>query len=239
MNSDALAIRLRLAPLGTLIEQFVPKYRKIGAKMPKKFDTNPLDPEFPEKARAASAGYEAPPKSPFSTSEYPVRPHSITEEETRRFNEADLEAYSYSAPQPLAAYQPQGLADMNRASERKVAKTGIPEKWLIGLPYVPFMIGMVAGLILLLIIPKEENKVRFHAAQGLAAQVGTLIVLTILGIVGTVTSLADVGGLIFKIVTTVMLIIFAIRAWQGKPVHIESVDVLTNWLEEKIGPLKT
>ena len=36
-----------------------------------------------------------------------------------------------------------------------------------------------------------------------------------------------------------MLIIFAIKAWKGKPVHIESLDDLTNWLEEKIGPIKS
>lgn len=208
--------------------------------MPKKFDTNPLDPDFPEKAKAASAGYEAPPKTPFSTPEFPSRPtHSVTEEETRRFNQDDFQAYSYATPQPVTVYKAPDFSDMNRASERKVAKTGIPEKWLIGLPYVPFWIGMVAGLILLLIIPKEENKVRFHAAQGLAAGVGILIVTTILGIIGNITDLADIGSLIFKVVATVMLAIFAIKAWQGKPVHIETVDDLTNWLEEKIGPIKT
>ena len=128
---------------------------------------------------------------------------------------------------------------MNRASERKIAKTGMPEKWLIGLPYLPFTIGLVAGLILLLIIPKQETKVRFHAAQGLAAHVGILIVTSILSIVSNVTDLAEVGSLIFAIVTTIMLIVFAIKAWKGKPVHIESVDDLTNWLEEKIGPIKS
>jgi uncharacterized membrane protein len=91
----------------------------------------------------------------------------------------------------------------------------------------------------LLIIPKEETKVRFHAAQGLAAHVGILIVTSILSIVGNVTDLANIGSFIFTMVTTVMLIIFAIKAWKGKPVHIETVDDLTNWLEEKIGPLKT
>lgn len=207
--------------------------------MPKKFDTNPLDPDFPVKARTAAAGYEAPPKTPFSTAEFPTRPPSVTEEETRRFNEDDFQAYSYAAPQPVTVYQAPNFSDMNRASERKVAKTGIPEKWLIGLPYVPFWIGMVAGLILLLVIPKEENKVRFHAAQGLAAHVGILIVTTILGIIGNITDVADIGKLIFTIVTTVMLAIFAIKAWQGKPVHIAPVDDLTNWLEEKIGPVKT
>jgi hypothetical protein len=32
------------------------------------------------------------------------------------------------------------------------------------------------------------------------------------------------------------LIVFAIKAWRGKPVHIESVDDLTEWLEDKIKP---
>jgi uncharacterized membrane protein len=207
--------------------------------MPKKFDTNPLDPDFPEKAKAAAAGYEAPRKNSFATAEFPSAPSSITEEETRRFTENDFQAYSHSPPQPIGVYQPTGLADMNIASERKVAKTGVPEKWLIGLPYVPFYVGLVAGLILLLVIPKEETKVRFHAAQGLAAHVGILIITTILGIIGNVTDFAEIGGFIFGIVTTIMLIIFAIKAWKGKPVHIETVDDLTNWLEEKIGPVKT
>ena len=202
--------------------------------MPKRFDTNPLDPEFPEKAKAAAAaGYEAPPRTPFSTSEFPTTPSSITEEETRRFTEGDFSAYSYTAAQPIGLYQ---NADMNTASERKVAKTGVPERWLIGLPYVPFYIGLVAGAILLLLIPKEETKVRFHAAQGLAAHLGILIVTSILGLIG---GLADLGSLIFSIVTMVMLIVFAIKAWKGKPVHIASVDDLTNWLEEKIGPMKS
>jgi uncharacterized membrane protein len=201
--------------------------------MPKKFDTNPLDPEFPEKAKAAAAGGYDAPRTPFSTSEFPTTPSSITEEETRRFTEADFSAYSYTAPQPIGLYQ---NADMNTASGRKVAKTGVPEKWLIGLPYVPFYTGLIAGAVLLLLIPKEETKVRFHAAQGLAAHLGILIVTSILGLIG---GLADLGSLIFSIVTTIMLIVFAIKAWRGKPVHIAAVDDLTNWLEDKIGPIKS
>jgi uncharacterized membrane protein len=95
---------------------------------------------------------------------------------------------------------------------------------------------MVAGALILFLVPKSETKVRFHAAQGLAAHVGILIVTTILGIVGNITDIADIGNLIFTLVTSIMLIVFAIKAWQGKPVHIESVEPLTNWLEDKINP---
>lgn len=217
--------------------------------MPKKFDTNPLDPDFPEKAKAAAAGetadqngvYTAPQRSPYSTSEFPTRPPSVTEEETRQlndkqFNEAQFNAYAFQGGAPPVAYHQAQMADMNRASGRKVAKTGVPEKWLVGLPYLPFWIGMVAGLVLLLVIPKEENKVRFHAAQGFAAQVAILIVAALLGVVGNITD-SNFGGFIFKLAASVTMIIFAIKAWRGKPVHIEVIDDLTNWFEDKIGPV--
>ena len=83
-------------------------------------------------------------------------------------------------------------------------------------------------------MPKSEAKVRFHAAQGLAAHLGILAVTTILGIIGNITGLAEVGNIIFQILTTVFMFIWAYKAWKGRPVHIESVDSLTNWLEEKI-----
>ena len=104
----------------------------------------------------------------------------------------------------------------------------------MSLPYLPFSIGLVAGILELLFVPKSEAKVRFHAAQGLAAHIGILIVTSILGIVKGATDIADIGAFIFTLVTTIMLIIFAVKAFQGKPIHIESVDTLTNWLEEKI-----
>ena len=219
--------------------------------MPKRFDTNPLDPKFPEKAKvtastapvseytAPTPEFTAPQASPYSTAEFPTAPGSITEEETRRFQEADFQAYAFHGGPSPAVYQPQPLVDNSAASSRKVSKTGVPEKWLIGLPYIPFSIGLVAGLILLFVLPKEEAKVRFHAAQGLAAHVGILIVTTILSIVSNVTDLAELGSLIFTLITTIMLVVFAIKAWKGKPVLIEAVEDLTNWLEEKIGPLKS
>jgi uncharacterized membrane protein len=202
--------------------------------MPKKFDTNPLDPEFPQKAREMQT--ETLHNLNAETQKFPYA--APTEEQTRKFGDADFSAYSspYNGQNIPVNYRTAQLADMNNASSREVAKTGIPEKWLIGLPYIPWFIGLVASLIILFVVPKSETKVRFHAAQGLAAHLAILIVSAILGMVGNVAGMAKAGNVIFQIVTTVMLIIFAVKAWKGKPVHIESVDDLTEWLEDKIKP---
>lgn len=200
-----------------------------------KFDTNPLDPEFPEKVREAQTN--ALPKNDFQTAEFPRG--SVTEEETRKFNEQDFNSYQspFNGRNVPVNYQTAPLyQNMNQSSTRKVDKIGLPENVLTALPYIPWFVGLIAGLIILFIVPKSEAKVRFHAAQGLAAHIGILIVGAILSGLGNVTDFANIGNGIFQIVTMVMLIIFAIKAWQGKPVHIESVDDLTEWLEDKIQP---
>ncbi|HEX8287809.1 MAG TPA: hypothetical protein VF556_07440 [Pyrinomonadaceae bacterium] len=200
----------------------------------KKFDTNPLDPDFPEKVKEKETVVL--PKNAYVTSEIP--PPSVTEEQTRRFEGNNFSEYQspYNGQNIPANYQTARLADMNKSSSRKVDKIGLPENILTALPYLPFWIGLIAGLIILFLVPKSETKVRFHAAQGLAAHIGILIITTILSGVGNVTNLANVGNMIFSIVTTIMLVIFAFKAWRGKPVHIESVDDLTEWLEDKIKP---
>ena len=202
--------------------------------MAKKYDTNPLDPEFPQKVREAKT--ETLPREGAATERF--APPSVTEEQTQRFPEANFEAYqsTYDGQNIPANYKTANLADMNRASSREVSKVGMPEKWLIGLPYIPWYIGLVASLIILFIVPKSETKIRFHAAQGLAAHMAILIVSAVLGGLGNVTDVANVGNAIFQVVTMIMLIVFAIKAWKGKPVHIESVDDLTEWLEDKIKP---
>ena len=200
----------------------------------KKFDTNPLDPNFPRKVQEAKT--ETFPKS-GDTDRIP--PPSVTEEQTRRFSEANFAAYSspYDGRQVPNVYQTAKLnADVGNSSKRKVAGIGLSENVLTALPYLPWFIGLVAGILTLLFVPKSETKVRFHAAQGLAAHIGILIVTTILSGVGNFTGLANVGNWIFQLVTTIMLIVFAVKAWKGKPVHIEAVDDLTEWLEEKIKP---
>ena len=204
-----------------------------------KYDTNPLDPDFPEKARAAAAVEEDQSTQFLPSAGARTRQFDRaipTEDQTRRFTQPSPFSSPYNGQYIPVNYHPTGTEDMNRSSSRKVDKIGLPENVLTAVPYIPWYLGMVAGLLILFLVPKSEAKVRFHAAQGLAAHIGILIVTTILGIVGNIANIADAGNIIFQIVTSIMLIIFAVKAWTGKPVHIESVDSLTEWLEEKIKP---
>jgi uncharacterized membrane protein len=206
----------------------------------KKFDTNPLDPDFPKKAafEPQPQGTQILPENGAAeTSQF--SPPAITEEQaTRKFDEANFNQYQspYDGQNVPSPYQPPMPLYAQNDRSRKVAKIGLPENILTALPYVPFFIGLVAGLLELFFVPKSEAKVRFHAAQGVAAHLAILVISAILGGMGNITNLANAGESIFNIVTTVMLIIFAIKAFQGKPIHIESVDELTNWLEDKIKP---
>ncbi len=205
--------------------------------MPSKYDTNPLDPDFPEKIKAAAEAEAA--TQVLNSSGGETRQFAEPgEEQTRKFAPANT---GYAAPPYTGQYVPAnyhaaGFGSSDQSISRKVDKVGLPENVLTALPYIPWYIGLVAGLLILFLVPKSEAKVRFHAAQGLAAHIGILIVTTILGIIGEITDLAEVGNLVFQILMTVMLFIWAYRAWKGRPVHIESVDSLTNWLEEKISP---
>lgn len=203
----------------------------------KKFDTNPLDPTFPERVQEEAETVSLP-KNQFRTAEFP--PPSVTEEQTRQFETQRFGEYQspYNGQNVPAHFKTANLENMNRASSRNVPSVGIPEKWLIGLPYIPWYIGLIASLIILLLVPKSETKVRFHAAQGLAAHLGILFITIILGFIDNFVPFAGVGNAIFQVVTMIMLIVFAVKAWQGKPVHIEAVDDLTEWLENKIKPQK-
>ncbi|MFN2500741.1 MAG: hypothetical protein ABR530_01880 [Pyrinomonadaceae bacterium] len=209
--------------------------------MPSKYDTNPLDPEFPEKARAAANAQttEDLPRTGVETRQFSGA--APTEAQTRRFDQRGYAPYSppFNGQYAPSAYQPASFAEVGSSSSRKIEKFGVSENILTAVPYIPWYIGMVFGLLILFLVPKSEAKARFHAAQGLAAHVAILIVTTILGIIGNIMGVAEAGNIVFQIVTSIMLIVFTVKAWKGKPVHIQSVDSLTNWLEEKIKPSKS
>ncbi len=210
--------------------------------MAKKFDTNPLDPKYPERAKVKEAKTTALPSSNGSTTKFadPVD----TEEQTRKFNEAEFESFNPDFQRDgvdPATYQPAKLYSEDPPGNKSlsIGSISLPENILTALPYIPFTyIGVVAGIIELIFIPKSEPKVRYHAAQGIAAHVAIWIVLSILGVLGWGSDLADVASWIFYVVTTIMLLVFAYKAWQGEAIHIATVQDLTDWLEERIKPQK-
>ena len=206
--------------------------------MATKYDTNPLDPDFPAKAKAAADAESATQTLGYtgaSTQQFPQT--APTEEQTRRFAAAGAPyGNPYNGQNIPAAYQKASVADTERARTRKVAKVGLPENIVVALPYFPWYLGLIAGIVLLALLPKSEAKARFHAAQGLAAHIGILIISSLLGLVAQVTNVASIGNMVFLLVTTILMVIFAVKAWRGHPVHIESIDGLTNWLDEKIDP---
>ena len=202
--------------------------------MAKKFDTNPLDPEFPEKVQEKATQGLSGGQGATRAFADPLD----TEEQTRKLGERDLEGF---ANQGVGSVDAMTLAGEDSIKKRKhsIGSIELPENVLLALPYIPFaFIGLIAGIIELIFIPKTEPRVRYHAAQGVAAHIGVYLVMTILGFVSFGTDLAEAASTVFGIVTTIMLCIFAFKAWQGKPIHIETVESLTDWIEEKISPQK-
>ena len=203
--------------------------------MAKKFDTNPLDPGFPEKVKEKQKR-----TAPLYGENGRTRSFAdpvVTEESTRKFNEAEFGGFdpSYHPESGL----PARIYEQEQPSDRsvKLGSISLPENILTALPYIPFaFIGIVAGIIELIFIPKSEPKIRYHAAQGLAAQCAVWIVTSILGMAAFGSDIASTASSIFWLVTTIMLLVFAFKAWQGKPIHIASVESLTDWLEDKIKP---
>jgi len=134
-----------------------------------------------------------------------------------------------SSPYPGAHQSYAGPAD------RPVARLGLPEKWAVILPYFPFYIGLVASIIELAMVPREETRTRFHAAQGLALNLAILAVSMLFKFVALASG-SNFGGALFGTAATVFLVVSIFRVWQGKPHHIAPLDEPAKWLGEKIAP---
>jgi uncharacterized membrane protein len=143
-------------------------------------------------------------------------------------------------PVPLAqVYQPPPAASAvaMKPGSRKVAGLGIPEKWAVILPYIPFFLAIGVSVAELLLVPRSESRVRFHAAQGMVLQIAITAITILLGFADLFSGRLSGGGL-FRAATFVFLIISMIRVWKGKPHHITILDQATNWINEKIAPRK-
>ncbi len=197
-----------------------------------KYETDPLDPEFVRRTEETSG-----------------RTSSITEEPTRRFDEQQSPT-SYPSvfvppvyQQPPANYTTFGTSappasppvGQNPPSDRAVTKLGLPENIASVLPYAPFYVGLIASIIELLIVPRGEVRVRLHAAQGLALQLGIIVISFFFQIVGSLTD-TSFGGFLFWLASTIFLIVSMTRVWKGKEHHIAALGEATAWINQKFEP---
>jgi uncharacterized membrane protein len=216
-----------------------------------KYDTNPLDPEVAKEAdeewgegggRGDTRQVKGATQQVGAASDSP-RSNIYSEAPTREFNNPppDTQYPSVFVPPtyaPPSVYQPPAHFQPNQSRERPTSRTvagiGFPEKWAMILPYAPYL-GIVASIIELLLVPRKETRVRFHAAQGLALQLAIVIIGRLFWIVGAVTD-SSLGGTLFSLASFIFLIISMIRVWNGEPHRIPPVTEPTHWFNERIEP---
>jgi len=231
-----------------------------------KYDTDPLDPDFVRRTEENLWGAARAPRkeetAPQRDEKTPFGRPPATEEPTRRFDEQMSDSYpsvfvppSYqpparqpftspgagqtpapNTPTPPGPSSPYGQPAPG-PSRRTVARLGIPENIATVLPYIPFYIGFIAALVELAMVPRNETRTRFHAAQGLALHVVIFIITILFRVVGGITGMG-VGGTLFSLAALAFLIISMHRVWQGKPHHIAPLDDLTRRLNERISPIQ-
>ncbi len=225
--------------------------------MAKKYDTNPLDNDV---FRRAEENRLEPQRQEFSEN-----PTNFMESQTRPFAAAptaemqtqrlppQYEEPNISEPYNSVFNRPQAFSGQANAADlsvsdaaqklilpptsRQILGLGLPENIAMILPYLP-QLGALAAVIELLFVARSETRVRFHAAQGLALHLASWILTTILASFGGILPFASINGRILTALITVYFIISLIRVWKGKPNHIEMLDDVTDFLNEKIKPRK-
>jgi uncharacterized membrane protein len=219
-----------------------------------KYDTNPLDPEVERKAEESwgegdSATQEVRgatrPVGHPATHNESARQNVYSEAPTRRYDNPPPMDPSYPSVfvpptyAPPAQYQQQQhgvyqAPGRTPPTARPIAGVGIPEKWALMLAYAPY-VGIVVSLLELFLVPRKELKVRFHASQALALHIAFIVLHTIFGAVATISG-SDLGTVLFKVASTVFLVISMIRVWKGEPHSIPPLAEPAKWFNDHIEP---
>jgi uncharacterized membrane protein len=165
----------------------------------------------------------------------PPQPKPAATYQPPRMASADI--YQPPPGQPPSIYQSPALQSFQKSGRNTVSGLGIPERWAVMLPYLPFWLAIVASVIELLLVPRTETKVRFHAAQGMALQVVITAISMLLMFVGMFSGRWSGSGL-FKLASAVFLVIAMVRVWKGKSFVIPPLEEPAKWLDEKIKPRK-
>jgi uncharacterized membrane protein len=222
-----------------------------------KYDTNPLDPDVERKAHDVwgDLGGATPTTQQVggATREVADSPNAearrnvYSEAPTRRYDNPPLEAPypsifvppTYAPPAQQQYQEPRQFSYQSPLSIpstcRSVAGLGIPERWALLLAYFPY-IGLVASIIELLLAPRREIKVRFHAAQALALHIAILMISTVLGAIAAISDGGGFGSGLFRTAASIFLIISMIRVWRGEPHRIAPLEEPGKWFNQHIEP---
>jgi uncharacterized membrane protein len=221
--------------------------------MAKKYDTNPLDAdvfahadrEFARRQEAAKTNGNV--NTPTALFEANTRPFAGQTIKTVEQPTQILDEFNPTEPYKSVLQNPMTNAPVSQAvhyhverpTSRTVLGIGVPENIAMVLPYLPFQaIGGIVAVIVLLLAAKTETRVRFHAAQALALHIAWLLIGVVLTFAGEISNFAAFGGRIFSIGVMIFFIFSMWRVWKGKPHHIEALDDLTDFLNEKLKPRK-
>lgn len=166
----------------------------------------------------------------------PPKPKPTITYQPPRVSSADI--YQPPPGPPPAVYQSPALQAFEKSGRNTVSGLGIPERWAVMLPYLPFWLAIVASVIELLLVPRTESRVRFHASQGLVLQIGITAISMLLTFAGLLAGGRFTGASFFNVATVVFLVIAMIRVFKGKPLALTPLDEPRKWLDEKIKPRK-
>jgi uncharacterized membrane protein len=202
--------------------------------------TLPINRTAPQTARAAREN-EAPTQrmddkvTAYPSVFVPPPPRVSTTYESPRLAPADI--YQPPPGSPPNIYQAPGMPLPVRPGLNRVEGLGMAERWALIIPYIPAWLGIVGGFIELLLVPRSEARVRFHAAQGIVLQLGMTALTLLLAGLGLITSRWS-GVSLFRGACFVFLIVAMVKVWKGKPFVIAPLEEPRRWLEEKIKPRK-
>lgn len=242
-----------------------------------KYDTDPLDPDFvrqTEEVRDAGTR-EVTAHRRNSDSSNSSSSAGIPSEpaETERSQQAEAPTRRYDQPQPsVQSSVPSNFVPFNSSHQqphqritplaasttttttvsppsdaRVVSGIGLPENVARVLPYAPFYIGAVIGVVELLLVPRSEARTRFHAAQGLALHLVVLVAGLLFRVADFLVSntLGDFSSAalqgiwsLSKLAALVLLVFSMVRVWRESIYRLAPLADATKWLDDHIEPRK-
>lgn len=229
-----------------------------------KYDTNPLDPDYVRQTENIWGATRGTPdtdeiggatRDVARTPNEQARQNIDAEAPTRRYDTSPPSSYpsifvppTYQHPTTsYGAATPPDAPPAPPAPTRTVPGINVPEKVAAILPYIPFYVGAILGAIELFLVPRNEVRTRFHAAQGVALHLFVLAVGFLISSAQTLASstlgsfaaaVLSIIAAMFTFASLIFFIISMIRVWKGEEHRLTPLEDATRWLNEHIEPRK-